>query len=72
MPLPPAAEAARAAAAKAQSRRNGAGAFLAGSFVVGVFAYCISAVEQEEITDRDVAEFRKQRELQRQRDAALR
>lgn len=69
-PLPPAAAAARDAAMRSQSRRNGVSAFLVGSFVVGVFVYCISSVEQDEISDREVAQFRTQRELQRQRDAA--
>ena len=71
-PLPPAAEAARQAAMRAQSRRNIAGALLAGTFVVGVFSYCIQAVDQDEITDRDVELFRKKRDLERQRDESVR
>ena len=69
-PLPPAAQAARLAAEAQQSRRNLASAALASSFVAGVFYYCIQAVDQDEISDREVHEFRRQRELQRARDAA--
>ena len=69
MPLPPHVEAARQAALRAQSRRNLGGALLTGGFVAGVFFYCIQTVEQDEISERDVAQFRKERELQRQRDS---
>ena len=69
-PLPPAAEAARQVAARRQSRNNLVGAMLVGGFVVSVFFYSMSAVEQDTITDRDVQQFRKERELERARAAA--
>ena len=72
MPLPPAARAARLAAEARQGRRNLAGAVLATSFVVGVFFYCIQSVDQDEITEKELQDFRRQRELQRLRDAAER
>ena len=68
MPLPPAAEAARLAAVRSQSRRNMGGAMLVGCFVVGVFSYCIRSVEQEEISERDLKEFIRRREIQKQRE----
>ena len=71
MPLPPAAERARAAAVAQQSRRNGVGALLATGFVVGVFYYCVSAVGQnDEITERELAQFRRERDRQQAQQAA--
>ena len=64
MPLPPAARAARLAAEARQGRRNLAGAVLATSFVVGFFFYCIQSVDQDEITEKELQDFRRQRELQ--------
>ena len=63
-PLPPAAQAARAAAEAATRRRNLGGALVIFSFVAGVFAYSISAVEQDQITERELAQFRAQRDRQ--------
>lgn len=69
MPLPPAAEAARVAAARTQSRRNLAVAGAIVTFVGSVFAYSISAVGTDDgITERELLEFRKQRERQRKLD----
>lgn len=68
--LPPAAQAARAAAAASQSRRNLGGAALIAAFVGGVFTYCINAVgeQQDAITDRELEQFRAQRERQRSQE----
>eukprot|EP00325_Prymnesiales_sp_UTEX-LB-985_P035405 CAMPEP_0174727134 /NCGR_PEP_ID=MMETSP1094-20130205/49163_1 /TAXON_ID=156173 /ORGANISM="Chrysochromulina brevifilum, Strain UTEX LB 985" /LENGTH=82 /DNA_ID=CAMNT_0015928817 /DNA_START=16 /DNA_END=264 /DNA_ORIENTATION=- len=68
--LPPSALSARQMAARAQARGNARGAMLLGGFVVGVFCYCISAVEQDPITERDLEQFRRERELERARNAA--
>ena len=64
MPLPPNVEALRAQAARSQARRNAVGAAAIFAFVASVFAYSILAVGSEDnvITDRDVAEFRSQRQ----------
>ena len=71
--LPPAAEAMRAAAAQSQARRNMMGGALIFGFVGSVFAYSILAVGSEDnmITDRDVAEFKLERERQRAQDRPL-
>ena len=71
MPLPPAAEALRAQAAQGQARRNFLGGMVILSFVGSVFAYSILAVGYDDnmITEREVAEFRAKRELQRKREA---
>ena len=72
MPLPPGAQAARAAHAAAQSRRNFGGAFAICSFVAGVVYYTTRvAVPQGGITDDDVADFRLER-AQEQRAAEAR
>jgi formate/nitrite transporter FocA (FNT family) len=73
MPLPPAAEAARQAAARSQSRRNMLGAAIAGTFVGAVFLYSITAVDQDEITERELAAFiRKRQETAAQSEAPRR
>jgi hypothetical protein len=71
MALPKAALEARRAAERMQGRRNMLGGALAASFVVGVFYYCLSAVgdQRDAITEGELAQFRKQRERQRQMDA---
>ena len=68
-PLPPAAEAARLAALRQQSRRNAFAGFLVCSFVAGVFTYVISAVDQDQVTERELQAYRVQREKQRALDA---
>lgn len=67
MPAPgAAAAAARAAAARSQSRSNlVVGGSLVG-FVGGVFFYCTRAVQQDEITDDEVAAFKRARERKQQ------
>ena len=60
-PLPPAAEAARLAAVRQQNRRNMFGGFLVCSFVAGVFTYVVNAVDQEQVTERELQEFKEQR-----------
>lgn len=74
MPLSPAAEALRAKAAASQARRNFVGATVVFSFVGAVFAYSIFAVGSDDnmITDRDVAEFRLERDRQRKQEARSR
>ena len=70
-PLPPAAEAARLAAARSQSRRNMAVAGAIVSFVGGVFFYSVNAVGTDDaITEWELQQFRQQRERQRQLEAA--
>lgn len=74
MPLPPAAEIARAAAMASQRRQNLGGAFGICSFVAGVLFYTTRvAVIQDEITDEEVARFRLERaQEQRAQEAAAR
>ena len=67
-PLPPAAQAARLAAEAQQSRRNLASAALASSFVAGVFYYCIQAVDQDEISDREESTDDEDENEERQRN----
>ena len=66
-PSPPSLAQMRMQAAAAQSRKNAIGGLIVFSFVASVFAYSILAVGSEDnaITDRDVAEFRAQRERER-------
>ena len=68
--LPKGAQAMRDQALRAQSRRNAIGAAIVFSFVGSVFAYSIFAVggDDNQITDRDVAEFKAQRELQKKQE----
>lgn len=68
--LPATAQAMRAAAQRKEARRNAIGAGIAIGFVSSVFFYCMNAVSQEDaITDRELAEFRANRERQRTLDA---
>ena len=73
MPLPPTAEAARAAATAAQGRRNLLGGLVACGFVAGVIFYTTRvAVVQDEITDEEVRQFQAQRAARQRLEAAER
>ena len=62
----------RAKAEAAQFRRNlGMGALIC-AFIGGVFTYSITAVEQDQITERELAEFRMQRERESAQGTAKR
>ena len=67
MALPRGAERLRQQAAASQARRNFIGAACIFGFVGSVFAYSILAVGGDDalITDRDIAEFRLERERKR-------
>ena len=73
MALPPAAEALRQQAERAQARRNRGGALIALSFVSAVFAYSIFVVGSEDnvITEAEVHAFIKQREKERLNTSAV-
>lgn len=73
MPLPPSAQALRAKAAASQARRNFLGGAVILSFVGSVFAYSIMAVGSDDnmITDRDVTEFRLERDRRRAQETRV-
>ena len=64
-----AAAAARAAAERAKSRQNLAVGGLLVGFVGGVFMYCTSAMQQDEITPEELAAFKREREKKRQQES---
>lgn len=69
MPLPPAAEAARQAAMRQQTRRNALAGLIVTAFIGSVFTYVITAVEHDPVTEAELRAFRAERERQRAADA---